>query len=144
MRVHECSRSSSEQDRGKAEPLGDGVDELHYIIIDIERIPPPQYTPPSDDPNGVVRSKDVVIDTEIGLSIRIFAPRRHDPPQKLPIVMYVHGGAFCVGPASNPVFHNFVSNLVEKGNVIAVFIDDKLALENPMPIPFDDAWAVFQ
>lgn len=110
----------------------------------IERIPPPQYAPPSDHPDIAVRSKDVVIDPETGLSVRVFAPRRRDLAQKLPVVMYVHGGAFCVGSASNPVFHNFVSSLVEKANVIAVSVDYRLAPENPMPIPFDDSWAAFQ
>ncbi|KAI3446015.1 hypothetical protein Pfo_002680 [Paulownia fortunei] len=110
----------------------------------IDRIRPPQFLPPSDDPNSAVRSKDVVIDPKTGVSVRIFAPRQQNPPRKLPLVVYIHGGAFCVGSASNPVFHNFVANLVEKANVIAVSVDYRLAPENPLPIPFDDSWAAFQ
>ncbi|KAL3614195.1 hypothetical protein CASFOL_042269 [Castilleja foliolosa] len=110
----------------------------------IDRIPPPQFHPTSDEPTSTVKSKDVSINSETGLSVRILVPRRHDPPRRLPLVVYIHGGAFCVGSASSPVFHNFVSTIVEKANVIAVSIDYRLAPENPLPIAFDDSWAAFQ
>ncbi|XP_057787450.1 probable carboxylesterase 2 [Salvia miltiorrhiza] len=110
----------------------------------IERLPPPINTPPSDDPDAAVRSKDVIIDPDTGVSVRIFAPRHRAPPQKLPLVVYIHGGAFCMGAASSPPFHNFISKLVEKGNLIAVSVDYRLAPENPLPIPFDDSWTAFQ
>ncbi|CAI9782919.1 unnamed protein product [Fraxinus pennsylvanica] len=45
---------------------------------------------------------------------------------------------------ANPPFHNFVSSLVEKANVIAISVDYRLALENPLPIAFDDSWEAFQ
>lgn len=110
----------------------------------IERLPPPLKTPPSDDPDSAVRSKDVVIDPKTGVSVRIFVPRRRDPPRKLSLVVYIHGGAFCMGSACSPPFHNFIANLVEKGDVIAVSVSYRLAPENPLPIPFDDSWAAFQ
>ncbi|KAH6825943.1 hypothetical protein C2S53_001380 [Perilla frutescens var. hirtella] len=110
----------------------------------IERLPPPLKTPPSDDPDLAVRSKDVVIDAETGVSVRIYVPRHRDPPRKLPLVVYIHGGAFCMGSASSPAFHNFITNLVEKGDVVAVSVSYRLAPENPLPIPFDDSWAAFQ
>ncbi|EPS57362.1 hypothetical protein M569_17455, partial [Genlisea aurea] len=102
--------------------------------------------PASDDPDAAVRSKDVVVDPETGVYVRIFAPRVGDgaPPRKLPLVVYVHGGAFCVGSASMAAYHSFLENLVEKGNLIAVSVDYRLAPENPMPIPFDDSWAAFR
>lgn len=110
----------------------------------IERSGRSVSTPTSDDPSNVVRSKDVVIDSDSGISVRIFAPRHHNPPQKIPLVVYIHGGAFCLGSASSLPFHRFVSDFVEKGNVIAVSVDYRLATENPLPIPFDDSWSAFQ
>ncbi|KAK6135683.1 hypothetical protein DH2020_030576 [Rehmannia glutinosa] len=104
----------------------------------IHRIPPPQFHPTSDDPTAAVRSKDVVIDRETGVSVRIFAPRHQDPPRKLPLVVYIHGGAFCVGSASNPVYHNLLASIVQKANVIAA------GARKPLPIAFDDSWAAFQ
>ncbi|KAL0412536.1 UNVERIFIED_CONTAM: putative carboxylesterase 4, mitochondrial [Sesamum radiatum] len=110
----------------------------------IDRLGQRQVVPPSDDPQAAVRSKDVLIDQNTGVSVRIFAPGRRDPSQKLPLVVYIHGGAYCVGSPSNPVFHNFVSKLVEKSNVIAVSIDYRLAPESPLPIAYEDSWAAFQ
>ncbi|KAG8364271.1 hypothetical protein BUALT_Bualt19G0110900 [Buddleja alternifolia] len=115
-----------------------------YTDGTINRLHPAQFLPPSDDPTAAVRSKDVVIDAKTGVFVRIFAPRRVDPSQKLPVVVYIHGGAFCIGSASNPVFHNFVANLVEKSNSIAVSIDYRLAPENALPIAYDDSWSAFQ
>ncbi|XP_051146605.1 probable carboxylesterase 12 [Andrographis paniculata] len=110
----------------------------------IERLPTPPAVPPSDDPNAAVRTKDVVIDSESGVSARIYAPRRHDPPRKLPVMVYIHGGAFCVGSAFVSFSHNFVSAVVEKAGVIAVSAEYRLAPENPIPIPYDDSWTVFR
>ncbi|XP_051138512.1 probable carboxylesterase 2 [Andrographis paniculata] len=110
----------------------------------IERLPPPETVPASDDPNSAVRSKDVVIDEKTGVSVRIYAPRRGDPPQKLPVVVYIHGGAFCIGSTSTPVFHSFIAGVVERANVIAVSIDYRLAPETPLPAAYDDSWTAFQ
>ncbi|KAL0348363.1 UNVERIFIED_CONTAM: putative carboxylesterase 2 [Sesamum angustifolium] len=110
----------------------------------IDRLGKPQVVPPSDDPEAAVISKDVVIHQNTGVSVRIFAPGRRDPSQKLPLAVYIHGGAYCVGSPSNPVFHNFVSKLVEKSNAIAVSIAYRLAPESPLPIAYEDSWAAFQ
>ncbi|KAK4491374.1 hypothetical protein RD792_002113 [Penstemon davidsonii] len=116
-----------------------------YTDGTINRFFPPQFLPPSDDPNASVRSKDVIIQpADTGLSVRIFSPHHQTPPQKLPIVVYIHGGAFCIGSSSFPIFHTFISTVVEKANAIAVSIDYRLAPENPLPIPFDDCWTAFQ
>ncbi|CAI9768490.1 unnamed protein product [Fraxinus pennsylvanica] len=115
-----------------------------YTDAQIDRLVPNQLVSPSDDPKSVVRSKDVVILTESGVSARIFIPNVRDPPQKIPLLVYIHGGAFVLGSPANPPFHNFVSSLVEKANVIVVSVDYRLAPENPLPIAFDDSWEAFQ
>ncbi|KAL0365428.1 UNVERIFIED_CONTAM: putative carboxylesterase 1 [Sesamum angustifolium] len=110
----------------------------------IDRLVPSLFLPPSDHPNAAIRSKDAVIDTETGVYVRILVPRHHNLPRKLPLVVYIHGGAFCIGSAMHPVYHNFIASLVEKANVISVSVDYRLAPENPLPIPFDDSWAAFR
>lgn len=132
-----------------------GSESTREIILDLpwfrlfsdatfERTGPANFHPPAADLNTAIQFKDVIIDTETGVSVRIFAPRHQNPPQKLPLVVHAHGGGFCVGSGTNPVFHNFVASVVEKANVIAVSIDYRLAPENPLPIAFDDSWAAFQ
>jgi acetyl esterase/lipase len=48
--------------------------------------------------NGTA-SKDVVIDPELGLRARIFVPEviASENTKKLPVVVYFHGGGFCLG-----------------------------------------------
>ncbi|KAK4437856.1 putative carboxylesterase 12 [Sesamum alatum] len=108
----------------------------------IDRMIPQHFLPPSDDPIASVRSKDVVVDPDTGVFVRIYSPRHQ--AGKLPLVVYIHGGAFCVGSAKDPIYHDFLTRLVEKANVVAVSVDYRLAPENPLPIPFDDSWAAFQ
>ncbi|KAL8541353.1 hypothetical protein ACS0TY_002560 [Phlomoides rotata] len=124
------------------------IEMLPYFTIftdgTIHRISPSESIPASDDPNLAVRFKDVVVDSESGISVRIFAPRHHNPPPKIPVVVYIHGGAFCLGSASDSIYHKFLCDVVEKGNVIAVSVDYRLAPENPLPIIYDDSWSAFQ
>ncbi|KAL2456799.1 putative carboxylesterase 7 [Forsythia ovata] len=110
----------------------------------IERLTPSQFVPSSDNPESTVRSKDVVIQTKSGVSARIFMPKVRDPLQKVPLLVYIHGGAFVLGSPANPPFHNFVSSLVEKANIMAISVDYRLAPEHPLPIAFDDSWTAFQ
>ncbi|XP_073125202.1 2-hydroxyisoflavanone dehydratase-like [Henckelia pumila] len=116
-----------------------------YTDGTVKRFLPNQFIPPSDDdPSAAVRSKDVVIDSETGLSVRIFMPGRRDATQKIPLVVYIHGGAFCIGSVTGPTYHNYVADLVDKANVVAVSVQYRLAPEHPLPIAFDDSWAAFQ
>ncbi|MCD7449554.1 hypothetical protein HAX54_000394 [Datura stramonium] len=110
----------------------------------INRFHPEENAPLCDDPQAPVRSKDVVIQPETGVSVRLFLPQITDPKQKIPVVIYIHGGAFCIGSARSPPFHNFISSLVKKANCIAVSVDYRLAPENPIDTTYDDSWAAFQ
>lgn len=110
----------------------------------INRFRPSENAPLCDDPQAPVRSKDVVVHPETGVSVRLFLPKITDPKRKLPVVIYIHGGAFCIGSARAFVFHNFISSLVEKTNFIAVSVDYRLAPENPFAATYDDSYAAFQ
>ncbi|KAK9286277.1 hypothetical protein L1049_014667 [Liquidambar formosana] len=110
----------------------------------IERFMPSETVPPSDDPHTGVRSKDVQISSEIGVSVRIFMPKIHDPTRKIPLLFYIHGGGFSIGSAFAPGYHNYVSSLVAEANVIAVSVDYRLAPEHPIPACYEDSWEAFQ
>lgn len=96
----------------------------------------------SDDPNTSARSKDVVISPETQVGARLFLPKTVKPGQKLPVLIYIHGGAFVIGSAYSIAYHNYVSSVAAEGNVIAVSVEYRLAPEHPIPACYDDSWAV--
>ncbi|KAJ6385762.1 hypothetical protein OIU77_028853 [Salix suchowensis] len=113
----------------------DGRVEIHYST---------QKTPPSNDPNTGVQSKDVTISTEPPVSARIYLPKIIDPTQKVPVLYYIHGGGFCFESAFSPLFHSHLMALVAEANVIAVSLEYGLWPERPLPGSYVDAWAGLQ
>ncbi|KAF5744007.1 exostosin family protein [Tripterygium wilfordii] len=89
-------------------------------------------------------TKDVLIEPKTRMSARIFIPNSLSPNQKLPLLVYFHGGAFLFGSPFCAEYHNFVSSLVAQANVVAVSIQYRLAPENPVPIAYEDSWAALK
>lgn len=109
----------------------------------IERLIGIDFVPPSLDLTTGVNSKDVVISPETGVSARIYIPGKTaivEPKQKLPLLVYFHGGGFCVETPFCAKYHSCLNALVAEANVVAVSIDYRLAPENPIPICYDDSW----
>ncbi|KAL2254665.1 UNVERIFIED_CONTAM: 2-hydroxyisoflavanone dehydratase [Sesamum indicum] len=57
------------------------------------------FIPPSTDPHTGVISRDVVISPGNNVSARIFLPKTITPDTKLPVLIYIHGGAFSIESA---------------------------------------------
>ncbi|XP_008805889.1 tuliposide A-converting enzyme 2, chloroplastic-like [Phoenix dactylifera] len=111
----------------------------------IERFYLPRKAPAAIDPETGVTSKDVVIDQETGVSVRLFLPKLGDTaPKKLPIYVYFHGGGFVIGSAFDHLTHDYLTPLVARANVIAVSVDYRLAPEHPLPIAYEDSWAALK
>ncbi|KAK6946134.1 Alpha/beta hydrolase fold-3 [Dillenia turbinata] len=110
----------------------------------VQRLSGTDTVPPSDDPKTGVRSKDVVICPETGLSARLFLPKTTTATQKFPLLVYYHGGAFCIQSAASPDFQTYHTALAAEANVVIVSIDYRLAPENPLPICYNDSWEAFQ
>ncbi|XP_030928103.1 2-hydroxyisoflavanone dehydratase-like isoform X2 [Quercus lobata] len=100
--------------------------------------------PPSDDPNSGVRSKDIVISSEPAVSARVFVPRSANLTQKLPLLLYMHGGGFCMQSAFTPRYHNYVETLVAEANIIAVSVEYGLFPDRPIPACYEDSWAALK
>ncbi|KAK3130256.1 hypothetical protein QOZ80_6BG0490990 [Eleusine coracana subsp. coracana] len=111
----------------------------------IERLSQSLVPPGLDEATGVT-SKDVVIDAGTGLSARIYLPNNklQSPPQKLPVVVYVHGGAFIIGSAGDPTYHCYVNSLAAAAGALVVSVDYRLAPEHPLPAAYDDSWAALR
>ncbi|KAM0060949.1 putative carboxylesterase [Helianthus debilis subsp. tardiflorus] len=100
--------------------------------------------PAGIDSSTGVESKDVVISPETNVSARIYIPKTATPNQKLPVLIYFHGGGFVVESTTSPNYHPTLNHLTAKSNVIAVSVDYRLAPEYPLPVGYNDCWEAAQ
>ncbi|GLT99732.1 hypothetical protein SLE2022_171520 [Rubroshorea leprosula] len=108
------------------------------------------------DPETGVSSKHITISADHPISARIYLPNLSDASrQKLRVLVYFHGGGFCIESAFNLTETTFTNSrlyfyslnfswLVHHAKVAAVSIEYRLAPEHPLPIAFDDCWARLQ
>ncbi|KAL3515258.1 hypothetical protein ACH5RR_022160 [Cinchona calisaya] len=118
----------------------------------VEKFNQTPFTPPSDsDSNnptttntagGGVRSKDVIISAETKVGARLFLPKTTKPDEKLPLLIYFHGGAFVIESAYSAQYHNYIASLVANSNTIVVSVEYRLAPEHPIPACYHDSWTV--
>ncbi|PON35396.1 Alpha/beta hydrolase fold [Trema orientale] len=107
--------------------------------------PPVEKIPPSEsDPITGVRSKDIAVSSNPTVSARVFLPKSAEPDRKLPLLLYIHGGGFCMQSPFSPQYHNFVSTVVAAADVVAVSVDYGLFPDRPIPACYDDSWAALQ
>ncbi|KAF3435384.1 hypothetical protein FNV43_RR22473 [Rhamnella rubrinervis] len=111
----------------------------------IERLAGTDIVPATLDPKTGVESTDIVICAETGISARLYLPRTAiNTPQKLPLLVYFHGGGFCVETAFSPLYHNYLNLLASKSNIVVVSVDYRRAPEHPLPAAYDDSWAALK
>ncbi|KAM7482520.1 hypothetical protein LguiB_007103 [Lonicera macranthoides] len=107
----------------------------------IERLMGTDIIPPGTDPETGVQSKDVVISPETGVSARLYKPKQTNQNQKVPLIIYFHGGGFYVQTPFSSTYQPFLNSLVAESNIIIVSVDYRKAPEHPLPIGYDDCWA---
>ncbi|GMY28621.1 probable carboxylesterase 2 [Fagus crenata] len=109
----------------------------------LERLAGTQVAPSGFDPQTKVESKDIVIIPETGVSARLYRliNNSDDDHKKLPLVLYFHGGAFCISSTSDPFYHNSLNALVADANFIVVSVNYRIAPEHPLPAAYEDCWA---
>ncbi|CAN4124777.1 unnamed protein product [Withania somnifera] len=87
---------------------------------------------------GVI-SSDVVIDRFTNVWARLYVPKTLcDQGNKLPLLIYFHGGGFCVGSASWICYHEFLAKLASIANCVIMSVNYRLAPENRLPAAYDD------
>eukprot|EP01018_Ginkgo_biloba_P014027 Gb_30365 [translate_table: standard] len=102
-------------------------------------IPPSQQL---SDENGGVLSKDVVLDANLGLWVRLYLPSQ--PTTRLPVVVYFHGGGFCCFSSSFAGFHFVCIKWAATIGAIIVSVNYRLAPEHRLPAAYDDSVAVLE
>ncbi|XP_048136922.1 2-hydroxyisoflavanone dehydratase-like [Rhodamnia argentea] len=106
------------------------------------------YVPPClEDPKTGVASKDITIREDPLIRARLHLPKLetvNEKPQKLPILVYYHGGGFCIGSAFSLFEYQHLTTLVAEAKILAVSIEYRLAPECPIPAIYDDCWEGLQ
>ncbi|KAB2625367.1 2-hydroxyisoflavanone dehydratase-like [Pyrus ussuriensis x Pyrus communis] len=111
----------------------------------VERLLGSQYVPPLlDDPETGVSSKDITISQDPLIKARVFLPKLDEPHQKLPVLIYYHGGGFCVESAFSSDHHRYLDGLVSQAKVVAVSVEYRMAPEHCLPAAYEDGWAALQ
>lgn len=108
----------------------------------VQRFTGTQRVPASTDTVTGVESLDVAVlpEEEGGVSVRLYKPAG-GAGVRLPVLIYFHGGGFCVESAASPLYHNYLNGLCSKANVLVVSVDYRLAPEHPLPAAYEDSWA---
>ncbi|PHU18861.1 putative carboxylesterase 2 [Capsicum chinense] len=110
----------------------------------IKRLVGTEFAPATYDTQTGVTSKDVLVNPKTGLSARIYLPNSTTKSKKLPLVVYFHGGAFCISSVGDPKYHDSLTVFVSTANVVLVSVDYRLAPEHPLPTAYDDSWYVLK
>ncbi|KAF8020477.1 hypothetical protein BT93_G1019 [Corymbia citriodora subsp. variegata] len=118
----------------------------------VERLEGTTTVPPSYDQNTGVLSKDVAISASTPcLSARVYIPtdttiNNHSDAKrkKVPLLVYFHGGAFCLETPFSPMYHNYLNSLVSEANAVAVSVHYRRAPEHPLPAAYDDSWTALE
>ncbi|XP_019158744.1 PREDICTED: 2-hydroxyisoflavanone dehydratase-like [Ipomoea nil] len=132
-------------DINNADDIAVDVSPLIRVYKDgrVERICNYPYVPPSPEDSATgVSSKDITVSPNI--SVRVYLPKLASATQKLPILVYYHGGGFCVDSAFSSIYHHYLNILVSQANVIAVSVEYRLAPEHPLPAGYEDCWEALQ
>ncbi|XVF43018.1 hypothetical protein PTKIN_Ptkin02bG0006800 [Pterospermum kingtungense] len=83
-----------------------------------------------------VTSEDLVIDKITNVWARFYVPIKTN--RKLPLLVYFHGGGFCVGSAAWSCYHQFLAKLAAEAGCLIMSVNYRLAPEHPLPAAYED------
>jgi acetyl esterase/lipase len=104
----------------------------------------PIVPPQQEDPETGVSSKDIVFSNDPYLTARLYLPKltqTNDQNQKLPILVYFHGGAFTFESAFSSIHHIYCNLIASQANVVIATIEHRKAPEYYLPTAYNDCWA---
>lgn len=90
-----------------------------------------------------VASQDAMIDRFSDVWVRFYVPTcrgKYKFNKKLPLVVYFHGGGFCVGSPAWSCYHKFLARLALEASICIASVNYRLAPENPLPAAYDDGF----
>ncbi|KAK1325228.1 putative carboxylesterase 12 [Acorus calamus] len=99
----------------------------------IERLLFTDSVPPSFDDQTRVSSKDVIVSADTGVSARLYLPKLKKPDVKLPLVVYFHGGGFCIASTAASIYHSYLNHLSAQAHVFIMSVDYRRPTGHPLP-----------
>nr|XP_043606057.1 probable carboxylesterase 6 [Erigeron canadensis] len=99
----------------------------------------PTTAPASLDLYNGYKCKDVSIDTLKPITARIFIPST-PTNDTFPVLVYFHGGGFCIGSTTWLGYHHFLGDLCDTSKCIVLSVDYRLAPEYKLPIAYEDSY----
>ncbi|XP_028794917.1 probable carboxylesterase 17 [Neltuma alba] len=105
----------------------------------VERPPIVPCVSCSSQPCRSVTSRDIFINKETNLWARLYVPARSNT-KLIPLLIYFHGGGFCVGSASWSCYHEFLTNVASKANCVILSVEYHLAPESRLPSAYEDGF----
>ncbi|KAL0373580.1 UNVERIFIED_CONTAM: putative carboxylesterase 8 [Sesamum radiatum] len=104
------------------------------------QIPTVDPTPYADSkPAPIALSQDIYLSPYSKAYIRLYIPVNPPKNQKLPLIIYLHGGDFVLFSASTVIFHNFCNDIASNSPAVVASVEYRLAPENRLPAAYDDA-----
>ncbi|KAJ8774822.1 hypothetical protein K2173_017268 [Erythroxylum novogranatense] len=101
----------------------------------------PETIPSSTESLYGYKFKDVTIDQNKQLAARLFLPDTQNFTCQIPVLVYFHGGGFCIGSATWLGYHKFLGGLTVASKFIILSVDYRLAPENRLPIAYEDCYS---
>lgn len=109
----------------------------------VERLPSMPDVPCTWASVPDVASRDISLNHSTGLWARFYVPNRHGGHQ-LPLLVYFHGGGFCVGSAAWRCYHEFLARLSSQASCLIMSVCYRLAPENRLPAAYEDGLAAIK
>ncbi|XP_055822287.1 probable carboxylesterase 17 [Solanum dulcamara] len=97
----------------------------------------------SIEPCNGYKSKDVVIDPLKPIIGRMYLPES-GVHQQFPLLVYFHGGGFCIGSTTWLGYHIFLGDLSVSSKSIILSVDYRLAPEYRLPTAYEDCYSALE
>ncbi|KAA0064793.1 putative carboxylesterase 15 [Cucumis melo var. makuwa] len=105
-----------------------------------------ESVPPHDEFIDGVAVRDLVIDQNSGLRVRIYLPevKCGAEVKKLPVVVHFHGGGFCISEADWFMYYHTYTNLAKSAEAICVSVYLRRAPEHRLPAQIEDGFSALK
>ncbi|XP_065869520.1 carboxylesterase 1-like [Euphorbia lathyris] len=133
-------------------PMNSSVPDLRKLIV---LNPDGTYTRllhyptvPADSSSSLlpVLTKDIQINSTKKTWLRIYLPRHllHSSSNRLPLIVYYHGGSFIFFAADSTFHHDFCIIMSQRIDAVIVSIEYRRAPEHRLPAAYDDAFEALE